>query len=71
MLWEENQEIHGRPVTHIHYRIMENGKELEQDVLTPKDVNAFLPVVAQTADGFVVAWLMEADGLVGAYYRRL
>lgn len=71
MLWEENVNINDKPLTNIHYRIINDGTDLEKKILTPKDVNAFLPVVTPVNDGFLVAYLMEIDGDVGIYVKRL
>lgn len=71
MLWEENITINSKPLTNIHYRIIRDGSDLDKNILTPKDVNAFLPVVTQTRDGFLAAYLMEEKGVVGVFVRRL
>lgn len=71
MLWEENVHYNNKPLTNIHYRIIRDGTDLEENILTPEDVNAFLPVVTPTRDGFLVAYLMESSGDVGVYVRGL
>lgn len=71
MLWEENIHINDKPLTNIHYRIISDGTDLEKDILTPEDVNAFFPVVTPLNDGFLVAYLMEVGGVVGVYVRGL
>lgn len=70
MLWEENVG-NMNPSTVIHYRIIKDGRDIENEMLTPKDVNAFLPVVTPTKSGFLVAYLMEEDNHVGVYLTRL
>jgi hypothetical protein len=71
MLWEENHEIDGSAHTVIHYRIVKDGSDLEKNLLTDANGNAFLPVVTKTRNGFLVAYLMETDNGVGVFSRPL
>jgi hypothetical protein len=71
MLWEENLETNGKLKTQIHYRIVTKGVDIEDRMLTPGDVNAFLPVVAKTREGFVAAYLLERNNHVGVVLRKL
>ena len=71
MLWEENSDTGGKPITTVNYRVIKDGNDVEKNILTPKDVNAFLPVVTQTKNGFLVAYLMETGNKVGVYLTKL
>jgi hypothetical protein len=71
MLWEENSDYSGKPITTINYRVIKDGNDVEKNILTPKDVNAFLPVVTQTKNGFLVAYLMMTGSKVGVYFTKL
>lgn len=71
MLWEENIEYDGQKKTVVRYRIAKEGSEAETRTLTPAHVNAFVPVVTQTKEGFLAAYLMEKDNHVGVYLTRL
>jgi hypothetical protein len=71
MLWEENIQSGGKSMTTVNYRLIKEGVDLKKDILTAKDVNAFLPVVTQTRDGFLVAYLMEVNNQVGVYLTQL
>jgi hypothetical protein len=71
MLWEENVDRKGKPVTTVNYRLIKNGLDIEKNTLTPDDVNAFLPVVTAAKNGFIVAYLMEVENRVGVYMTRL
>ncbi len=71
MLWEENVDVDGKPKTIIRYRIMKDGIPVEESALTQEQANAFLPVVAPTKEGFLVAYLQERQGHVGVYLTRL
>ena len=71
MLWEENIDYNGKPNTEIHYRIVKEGVDRENKALTSREANAFLPVVAPTNSGFLVAYLMEQNGGVGVFLTIL
>jgi hypothetical protein len=71
MLWEENSDYRGKPITTVNYRVIKDGYDVEKNILTPKDVNAFLPVVTQTKQGFLVAYLMGSGSKVGVYFTKL
>lgn len=71
MLWEENIDNGGKPITTVNYRVIKDGSDIAKDILSPKDVNAFLPVVIQAKEGFLVAYLMEAGTKVGVYLTKL
>jgi hypothetical protein len=71
MLWEENVTTDGKPTTVIKYRIVKDGVDVENNSLTTPDVNAFLPVVTQTKEGFLTAYLLEKDSKVGVYVGGL
>ena len=71
MLWEENVNNNGKPITVIHYRIVKDGTEIQNNLLSPKDLNAFLPVVTQSKGGFITAFLMERNAMVGVYLQRI
>jgi hypothetical protein len=71
MLWEENIKVNEKSNTTIHYRIVKDGMDVKRGMLTPGDVNAFLPVVAKTKHGFLVAYLMERNNHVGIYLSTL
>lgn len=70
MLWEENVMSSEKPHTVIYYRIVKDGSEIEKAILTPKGKNAFAPVVTQTKDGFLTAYLMERNDHVGVYVSK-
>jgi hypothetical protein len=71
MLWEENIDVEGKLKTVVKYRIVKNGVDVEKNDLTPPDVDAFLPVVTRTQNGFLTAYLMEDCDHVSVYFRRL
>ena len=62
MVWEEVLEGNQNKATSIVCRISKDG-QITKRALTPGNANAYSPVVKQTRNGFVVAFLMEtADG---------
>lgn len=67
MLWEENSNSNGTQNTVIHYRIVRAGVDTQNEALTEKEANAFLPVVTPTNSSFLVAYLSEKDGRIGVY----
>ena len=71
MLWEENSDYNGKQITTVNYRVIEDGNDVEKSTLTPKDANAFLPVVTQTKNGFLVAYLTMTGSKVGVYFTKL
>ncbi|HYI77741.1 MAG TPA: hypothetical protein VEW65_08995, partial [Chryseolinea sp.] len=71
MLWEENSDYNGKQITTVNYRVIKDGNDVEKSTLTPKDANAFLPVVTQTKNGFLVAYLMMTGSKVGVYFTKL
>lgn len=58
MVWEENSGNDDKRFTQILYQ-SNDGLEAKKATLTPENTNAFSPVLTQTRDGFVVAFLME------------
>jgi hypothetical protein len=70
MVWEENVGKE-RPLTNVHFRIIREGMDIQKDILTPENVNAFLPVVAPTKEGFLAAYLMEEGDNVAVFLRKL
>jgi hypothetical protein len=69
MVWEENnKEDHKR--TAIRYQLSD-GETVTKDYLTPEIINAFSPVVMQTGDGFLVAFLMETEDRVSMFVTKL
>jgi hypothetical protein len=70
MVWEENVDETKKKFTNIFYQVNDNDK-VKRESLTPKDSNAFVPVITQTNDGFLVAFLMENENGVGMYIARL
>lgn len=71
MLWEENIVSDSTTKTVIRYRITQDGTDVTASTLTPKEVNAFSPVVVKSDDGFLTAWLMEENDHVGVYMAIL
>jgi hypothetical protein len=69
MVWEENSN-NEKHETKIFYQVNE-GKKIIKAALNPDDSNAFLPVITQTRDGFLIAFLMETEGAVGMYTTKL
>jgi len=70
MVWEEKtDEIETRPTSVVYQ--MSDGSSVVKGSISPSDLNAFLPVVTQTADGFVVAFLMETASGVRMYTAKL
>lgn len=70
MLWEENAIADGKTSSTIHYRLIKNGVDVHNEELTPKDGNAFVPVLTHTRDAFVVAYLMEIDHHVSVFFTK-
>lgn len=70
MVWEENVGAGEKQFTNVLYQIG-NGTQVEKKYLTPKDSNAFSPVVTQTNNGFVAAFLMETKNGTGVYTAGL
>jgi hypothetical protein len=70
MVWEETINSNNKPTTTVRYRLIENGVDIDKNILTPKDVNAFMPVVTQTKEGFIAAYLMDVNNQVGVYLRK-
>jgi hypothetical protein len=64
MVWEQDSVHSDRKLTNVLYQVSE-GAGVRKGSLTPKDRNAFLPVVTQIQDGFLVAFLMESESGVG------
>lgn len=70
MVWEETSEETEKKFTNILYQISDEVN-IRKELLTPKDSNAFSPVVTQAKDGFIVAFLMEEDSGVRMYVTKL
>lgn len=70
MVWEENIGEGEKKFTNIYYQ-MNDGDQNRRESLTPSDSNAFVPVITQTENGFLVAFLMETKEGVGMYIARL
>lgn len=71
MLWEENIEYNGESKTVVHFRIVKDGIDLDNRVLTPLQLNAYSPVVTKTKDSFLTAYLMEQNGDISVYLTPL
>lgn len=71
MLWEETVADNGKPNTMIHYRIVKDGVDIEKNTLTTAEVNAFSPVVTQTKDGFLAAYLVAKNNKVAVYIVKI
>jgi hypothetical protein len=70
MVWEENSTATKEKFTNILYQVG-NQSGVKKNCLTPKDTNAFSPVVTQTKDGFLVAFLMQTDAGVQMFTSKL
>lgn len=70
MVWEEDSGEGDKKITNVIYQVG-NGTELKRNILSEKNRNAFSPVVAQTNNGFLVAFLMETEQGVGMYVAKL
>ncbi len=70
MVWEEIDDQSEQKFTNVLYQVS-RGTEVKKDYLTPRDSNAYLPVITQTANGFLVAFLMETTNGVGVYTGEL
>jgi len=70
MVWEENSNREGKQRTTIFYQ-MNKGNEVVKKQLSPDRSNAYLPVVTQTHDGFLVAFLMDTDTGAGIFTTHL
>lgn len=70
MVWEENVGETEKKFTNIYYQVNEDN-QFKRESLTPKNSNAFVPVVTQTQDGFLPAYLMESEKSVGMYVAKL
>jgi hypothetical protein len=70
MVWEENVVKGEKTFTNVLYQVSD-GSEINKGRLTPADQNAFVPVVTQARNGFVVAFLMETSGGGGVYTTRI
>lgn len=70
MVWEENDDQSEKKLTNVLYQVGD-GADVRKGYLTPKKSNAYLPVITQTSDGFLVAFLMETPGGVGIYATKL
>jgi hypothetical protein len=70
MVWEENSAKGENTLTNVRYELSD-GSNVRKGLLTPSDQNAFVPVVTQAGNGFVVAFLMETNNGVGVYTTRL
>ena len=66
MVWEEKTDESETRPTRVVYQ-MSDGSNVVKGSLNPRDSNAFVPVVTQTANGFVVAFLMETTSGVRMY----
>lgn len=71
MLWEEPVVENGKVVTKINYQLLNRGVPVQRDIISTSGANAFLPVVTQTNEGFLVAYLTEVDNRVNVYLARL
>lgn len=69
MVWEENN-MENQKRTAIRYQI-NDGETVTKNYLTPGITNAFSPVVMQTNDGFLVAFLMETESHIAIYVSKL
>jgi hypothetical protein len=71
MVWEENSGDPSQQITNIHYRIIRDGIDIRKDVLSAGNKNAYFPVVTPTKQGFLTAYLQEADNHVIVYFQCL
>jgi hypothetical protein len=70
MVWEEYLGESDKKFTRILYQIgTDTG--VTRDILTPTKNNSFSPVVTQTKDGFLVAFLMETSHGLSIYTTKL
>lgn len=70
MVWEENADSVNANFTHVYCQVSD-GEVNKRLSISPHDANAFLPVVTQTRNGFLVAMLMERDHKIGMYTIKL
>lgn len=70
IVWEENFNQSGPPVTRIQYQL-DNGQTVKKAPLTPEGLNAYLPVITQTKTGFIIAFIMEKHEETGVYIEHL
>jgi hypothetical protein len=70
MVWEENSGEGEEQFTRVLYQV-NDGENVKKDQLSPGGFNAFVPVVTPTAEGFLVAFLMETKNGVKLYSAKL
>jgi hypothetical protein len=70
LVWEEDLGDDKKSVTRIRFQLKDASNE-RRDFLSPKQSNAFLPVVTEGKNGFVIAFLMEDKNGVGVYITSL
>lgn len=70
IVWEENTPVGNGIVTRIRYQI-HDSKSNKAEFLTPETFNSFAPVISKTTNGFVVAFLMNANGNDAVYVKRI
>lgn len=70
MIWEENFGPSNKTSTRVHYQLRHNGK-VNGNFLTSEDADAYLPVIIEGEDKFVIAFLMEDKNGTGVYYTTL
>lgn len=70
MVWEETNSTSAEKFTSIVCQVS-NGSTIQRHNLTQGKSNAFAPVVTQTEDGFLVAFLMESASGVRLFTTRL
>lgn len=70
MVWEEDLDQASKKLTRLCYQ-MNEGPATKKEYLTPVNGNAFVPVVAQTKNGAIIAFLMETEKGTGMFFSTL
>jgi hypothetical protein len=71
IVWEENTVQKDNPITRVHCQIASDDEIVTRTVLSPEAFNAYLPVVINTKNGFLTAFVMETEGETGVYFKKL
>lgn len=72
MVWQESRGEENQRFSQVLYQVMGEGTTIKTGVLTPQNVNAYLPVVTRTDDGlFLLAFLMETVNGAGVFTGKL
>ncbi|MGC3947855.1 MAG: sialidase family protein [Chryseolinea sp.] len=70
MVWEEIPDQNINRSTSIVYQVS-NDNKVSRHTLTPANSNAYSPVVTQTRDGFVAAFLMDTQDGTRVFAKKL